>query len=314
MPSIELGHPIPEAWILRLEAQPEVVQAESYWYNFSYWNKTEGGAVTCCVIGSLMDKDALGCLRDLTADMREQLTEPGAVVVDESDADRLGLKKGIGETAEVSGHRVRIVGLVRGFRSIWGPYVFCSRRTARMLLPVYRGEQTQYLLARCRDGTTCAGLVERLRRQYPDMSVFPSQEFSLKTRFYWLTRTMVGISMGFTAVLGLLVGLLITSQTLYAATAASLREYAVLRALGIPRWRMSVMVLTQSFWIGVSGVAVALPAVVGLGQVVDRIGSKALLPNWLLASAAVLTMAIALLSGLAALRSLRMAEPITLLH
>ena len=51
---------------------------------------------------------------------------------------------------------------------------------------------------------------------------------------YWLTMTNAGISAGFTAVLGLLVGAVVTSQTLYAATLASLREFAVLRALGIP--------------------------------------------------------------------------------
>ncbi len=52
----------------------------------------------------------------------------------------------------------------------------------------------------------------------------------MRTRMYWLTQTNAGIGMGFTAALALLVGLVVTSQTLYAATAASLREYAVLRA------------------------------------------------------------------------------------
>ncbi len=45
----------------------------------------------------------------------------------------------------------------------------------------------------------------------------------------------------------------VTSQTLYAATAASLREYAVLRALGIPRRRMAGMVMAQSLWVGLGG-------------------------------------------------------------
>ena len=65
--------------------------------------------------------------------------------------------------------------------------------------------------------------------------------------------------MGFTALLSLLVGLAITSQTLYAATVASLREYAVLRALGIPRRRMAGLVMAQSLWVGLAGIALALP-------------------------------------------------------
>jgi len=54
--------------------------------------------------------------------------------------------------------------------------------------------------------------------------------------------------MGCTVVLALVVGLAVTSQTLYAAAVASLREYAVLDALGIPRWRLAALVLATSFW------------------------------------------------------------------
>ena len=38
----------------------------------------------------------------------------------------------------------------------------------------------------------------------------------------------------------------------------------MLRALGIPRWRMAMMVMAQSFWVGVIGVGLSLPAVYGL--------------------------------------------------
>ena len=131
---------------------------------------------------------------------------------------------------------------------------------------------------------------------------------------HWLTKTKAGIALGYAAALGLLVGAVVTSQTLYAATVASLREYAVLRALGIPRWRMAMMVLAQSFWVGVIGVGLALPAVYGLALVADRLGVHVMLPWWLLRSAAGVTMVMALLSGLLALRSLRQVEPAMLLR
>jgi putative ABC transport system permease protein len=146
------------------------------------------------------------------------------------------------------------------------------------------------------------------------MSVFTTQEFSTRSRVHWLTKTKAGIGMGFAALLGLLVGAVVTSQTLYAATAASLREYAVLRALGIPRWRMMLTVLAQSFWVGLAGLCIALPTVFFLAQGADALGAKVLLPLWLLGSAAAVTMTMALLSGLAALRSLRLAEPAALLR
>src|SRR5436853_847011 len=109
-------------------------------------------------------------------------------------------------------------------------------------------------------------------------------------------KTKAVIALGYAAALGLLVGAVVTSQTLYAAVAASLREYAVLRALGIPRWRMAAAVMGQSFWIGVAGILLALPAVWGLASLADVLGAKVLLPSWLLGTAAVVTMVMALLS------------------
>ncbi len=297
-----------------IASQPEVEQTEGYLLSFGYWHKPRGGSEVCCIIGSHLEEHSLGALADLTPEVRTRLTEPGAVVVDASELDRLGVQ-GIGSSAEIYDHRVSVVGLVHGFKSVAGPYVFCSLRTARMILPIFQEKphDTMYFLARCHSQEQARQLVARLR-QYPDLSAFTSEEFSVRTRMYWLTQTNAGIGMGFTAGLALLVGLVVTSQTLYAATAASLREYAVLRALGIPRWRMGAMVVAQSFWIGLFGVLLALPVIFTLGACVNFAGARALLPPWLFAGGGGLTMGMTLLSGLAALRSLRLVEPITLLR
>src|SRR5262249_32271863 len=171
--SLELGHPIPEAWESRLASQPGVERTEAYLFSFGYWHKPSGGSEVCCVIGAHLDEQSLGALADLTPEMRTRLTEPGAVVVDDSELERLGIK-GVGDAAEVYGHRVSIVGLVHGFKSVGGPYVFCSLRTARLILPLFQEKphDTMYLLARCRDADAAGKLVERLRLQYHDLSAF----------------------------------------------------------------------------------------------------------------------------------------------
>jgi putative ABC transport system permease protein len=312
--SIELGYPIPESWRSRLASLPEVVDTECYLYGFSYWRKPRGGSEVCCVVGSRLGENALGMIGDLTPRMRELLTEPGAVVVDESDLDRFGMS-GVGGTAEVAGQRVRVVGLVRGIKSMGPPYVFCSLRTAYLLQPLFRDypRHTMYLLGRCRRPQDAAAVARRLVAR-SDLSAFTRAQFSARTQLYWATHTEAGIGMGFTAMLTLLVGLLITSQTLYAATVASLREYAVLRALGIPRWRMAALVMAQSLWVGLAGIGLALPLIYALAAGGESAGAPVLLPVWLLGLGSGLTLAMALLSGLAALRSLRLVEPISLLR
>jgi putative ABC transport system permease protein len=312
--SLELGYPIPQSWRSRLASVRGVTDTECYLYGFSYWRTPRGGSEVCCVIGSSLGDGALGAVSELTAPLRARLTEPGAVVVDESELDRLGVA-GIGADAEVSGCRVRVVGLVRGLKNLGPPLVFCSMRTAYMLQPLFRDYpgHTMYLLARCRDPGAAPAVASDLAGR-GELSAFTRQEFSEQTRRYWATSTRAGVGMGFTALLSLLVGLAITSQTLYAATVASLREHAVLRALGIPRWRMAGLVMAQSLWVGVGGIALALPMIFALAAGGESAGTRVLLPPWLLGLGAGLTLAMALLSGLAALRSLGLVEPITLLR
>jgi putative ABC transport system permease protein len=206
-----------------------------------------------------------------------------------------------------------VVGFTRGLKSLAGPYVFCSVSTGHRLLRLLP-DQVTYVIGKCKDPADAPQVVQRLRDQHEDMSAFTADEFSFRSRMHWLTKTKAGIALGYAAALGLLVGGVVTSQKLYAATAASLREFAVLRALGIPRWRMGLLVMAQSFWVGVIGVALALPTVYALAELADYLTVQVELRWWLLSGAVAVTLVMALGSGLLALRSLRKVEPATLLR
>lgn len=312
--SVDLGRPIRESQAVdRLASNPEVDRCETYLQGFAYWAKPNGGMELCMVMGCRLDDSSLGRIKQLTPELHHQLTEPGSIVVDESDLARLGLKQ-VGDTAEIVGNRVRVVGLTKGVKSLAGPYVMCSVTTARSLLRLMP-EQITYVLGKCHDRADAAKVVARLRAQHgTDISVFAADEFSFRSRWHWLTKTKAGFALGYAAVLGLLVGAVVTSQTLYAATAASLREFAVLRAMGIPRWRMSVMVMVQASWVGVVGVLLSFPAIYGLSKVADIYGVQVLLDWRMVASVSGITLVMAVLSGLYALRSLKYVEPALLLR
>ena len=314
--SVDLGESIRASIGARLENQPEVARTEVFIQGFSYWAKPGGGRELCMMIGSNLGDDALGRMDELDPDLRSKLSEPGAVVIDDSDVGRLGMK-GVGDTAEIAGPKgpraVKVVGLTHGFRSLAGPYVFCSHSTAREHLSVQE-DQTTYILGKCRNPADAEAVVKRLKEQYPDQSAFTSAEFSYRSRMHWLTKTKAGIALGYAAALGLLVGAVVTYQTLSAAVKGSLREYAVLRALGIPRWRMALAVMAQSFWVGVIGVSLSFPAVYALAFVASRMGLDVILPWQLLVMATGVTLTMALLSGLLALRTLRQVEPAMLLR
>jgi putative ABC transport system permease protein len=310
--SVDLGRAIRESDICRLAAQPEVEQVEEYLQGFAYWAQRNGKSGLCMVVASRLGKNSLGVLDALTEKDRVLLQEPGAVIIDESDKASLGIEK-IGDTAEVSGVRVRVVGFTRGIRSLAGPYVFCSKTTGRPLLRLLP-DQVTYVLAKTKPGANPHDVVTRLSSRYRDVSVMVAADFSSSSQWYWLLKTKAGIALGYAAVLGLLVGAVVTSQTLYAATAASLKEFAVLRALGIPRWRMAALVMSQSAWVGVIGVCLALPTAFAMARLTSRLGVQVLLPWQLLVTAVVVTLVMAIGSGVFALRSLRGVEPATLLR
>ena len=315
--SLQQAYPIPDWWQLRLAEQPEVVRTETYLLGDGSWHKPyQGSSELCFIIGMRLDENSLGAIRSMSPEVRQALTEPGAVVVDDWELSHLGLQRGQGEIAELNGRRVKVVGTVHGFQGHNFIYVFCSLQTARQLLPHFNTEpsSTVCVLARCRNPHEVPVVVQRLREMYPDMGVYSREELSHKARVYWLFRSTGGTVLVCTIVLALLVGLVVTSQTLYAAGLAALREYAVLDALGIPRSRMVKLVLAKSFWVGMGGILLALPVIILLSWAALLIPARIILPFNVLAITSALTLGNALLSGVSALRPLRKVEPAVLLR
>jgi len=318
VPSLDLGRAISENHLARLASQtdgpsdgPLIEPPEVCILDYNFWVKRDGSKELCIVIGTRLGPDSLGAVRQLTPHHRALLSEPGAVVIDEREMGRLSVK-GINDTAEVNGQRVRVVGLVRGLKSLTAPYLFCSLDTARTLVPIMP-DQATYLLARCKDSSSARRVAASMRR-YHDLSAFTREEFSLRTRLYWLTMTNAGITAGFTTALGLLVGAVVTSQTLYAATVALLKEFALLRAMGIPRWRIAAVMMALAGVVGLVGVLISLPVTFLLAPFAIALGTQVLLPWWLLVAVALITWLMAVLSGLAALRSLRLLDPALVLR
>jgi putative ABC transport system permease protein len=312
--SVDLGRAIPERWAARVAAQPEVERVEPCSIGFSLWVKATSAdeppatPEVITIVGAKLTPGSLGAVEYLRdrPELMAKLIEPFTVAVDESELGRLGVRR-VGEQAEVTGRRVRVVGTVRGYTSIGGPFVFCSLETARVLLREPDGNAT-YLLAKCKQPEDAAAIAHRLAR-YERMSAFSAGEFSTRSRLHWLFTTKAGVAVGFTALLGLLVGAVVTSQTLYSATAASQREFATMRAMGIPGWRLKWTVIEQSFWVGLFGIALAAPATVLLAEAANQLGTRVWLHPYVLSAAGGITMLMALLAGLAALRSFQGIDP-----
>ena len=70
-----------------------------------------------------------------------------------------------------------------------------------------------------------AKVVERLKAHPMKLAPFTTEEFSTHSQLHWLFKTKAGIALGLAALLGLMVGAVVTSTTLHSATSASLKEW-----------------------------------------------------------------------------------------
>lgn len=312
--SVDLGRPIPASYLSRVDGRAGITTVEPYVAAFASFAKPAGGTEMCFLLGSSLDADAAGAAKVLSREQLDLLTMPDAIIVDESDVKRLGVTDE--KKAKINGKEVLVVGTVKGLKSLAAPWVFCSVHTARHLLGfMLPPDHITYYLARCETPARARELAAELKAEYPDdMAVYTSEQFSTGSRVYWLFRTKAGIAIGYAALLGLLVGAVITAQTLYSATAANAKEFAILLALGIPRWRISAMVLTQSFWVGVIGIALAYPVCLGLKYGARQVGADVDLRWEVLVGTAIITVGMALAAGFFALRSVRQIEPMNLLR
>ncbi len=316
VPSFDQGKPIPNSYITRLAGIPGVGMPEQYIANYASFTKPIGGTEMCFLLGSILDDGAAGAATVLTREQRAALTMPNAIIVDESDIKRLGLDKPDGKP-KINGKEVTIVGKIKGLKSLAAPWVFCSLYTARHLLGLLLPpDHVTYFLARCESARRAKEVAQELRNEYSeDMMAQTAEEFSTGSREYWLYRTKAGVALGFAALLGLIVGAVITAQTLYSATIANAKEFAILLALGIPRWRVSVMVLAQSFWVGITGLIVAAPMCLGLWYLARQVNNTEVDFRWeVIVGTGVVTLAMAMLAGIFALRSVRQIEPMNLLR
>src|SRR6185295_4287930 len=110
-----------------------------------------------------------------------------------------------------------------------------------------------YFLIKVKQGFDRDAVRAAIAATIPDIEAHTRESFSWRTRSYWLIETGMGLGFLAAALLGLLVGGVIVSQTLYAMTMEKLPEYGLLKALGATMHEISRVVLEQSLICGVAG-------------------------------------------------------------
>ncbi len=314
--SVNLGRSIDTGVEMRLRMDPAVTAVEPFhWVDADWRGPNDTGGVSVFVSGINARPDGMLFAHALPATLRQRLNEPDAVIVDRADLDSLGV--GVGDTAVINGHRVRVVGVSSGLRALGGVNVVASLATAASLdTDPSNANRMTYFVAKVRDPATADDIASRLRgdRAFGSYDVWTAKDFARRSQLYWMFDTGAGAGVLFLAGIVFLVGAVITSQTLVAAVIGSVREYATLNALGVGVGALRKVVMEQAFWVGALGlVGSTVMGAIALAFARSRSVPVALGPGVALVCT-MLSMGLAIVSGLAAMRSLRRADPATLLR
>ena len=256
---------------------PGVQQAEKYIQNFAYWKKPDGGVENVQVIG--FHPGGLGEPWNIVEGSVLDVKLEDGVIVDDLYKEKLGVRK-IGDRVEIGEHRARVVGFTHGIRSFTtSPFVYTSfKNSLNYTRPEAREDQLAYILVKVAPGFTPDEVLENLRARVKDVDIYTKAEFSRRTRFYWMFTTGAGLAVLTAALMGLVVGVAVVAQTIYAATMDHIREYGTLKAMGATNGYLYRVLIEQAVWSAVLGYGFAMIAAYFIVQGSEKGGALILMP------------------------------------
>ena len=254
MHNVDFPHGIPTRWINRVRSVPGVKNAEPMRIAFSEISLPGGEFESVAVVG-VTEGSKLGKAFEIIEGPNDAFDYADAVVVDQCDDSKLSHPE-IGDVREIGGQRVRITGKCYGVLSfLVAPYVFTTHERSAELTNT-DPSMTSYFLVSLNSGADRDQVAEEIRRRLKEVTVMTTEEYSSTSMNFWITRTGIGLSFGAATLMGLLVGLVMVGQTLYAMVLDRINEFATLKAIGATEKDIVLLLGAQSSVVALLGIVV----------------------------------------------------------
>ena len=163
----------------------------------------------------------------------------------------------VGDTLSINDHRAVVVGITPvAPRFIIKPTVYTTYNRALAYAPPERN-LLSFVLVKTAPG---ADLEETARRieETTGLRARTQFQFQSDTVWYYVKNTPIIGQVGMMVSLGTIVGFAITGQLLYMFTHDNLRQYAALKAMGLPDRTLLVMVMVQALAVGLIGLGLGI--------------------------------------------------------
>lgn len=275
--------------------------------SFAQWHIPSGGTTPVLLIGSDRNELSLQPWNIVAGDLHD-LSIPDAVAVDQSYFERLGTS-GLGDTVEIGNLKAKIRLITKGIRSFTTtPYVFTPLDRARAYAGILPNKAT-HLLVHIAPGANLETVRTHLNGVLAKAMALTPDAFRSRSRSFWLFGTGAGAALFAGALLGMIVGVVIVSQALYSSTKEFSNEFATLRAIGSSSRYIYTVIIIQAL---ISAV-IAFSVAAAMGMVIVRATAESalpvLIPSSLMASLFLLTIAMCVLSAMAAVVHVMRTDP-----
>lgn len=284
-----------------------VVRATPLVTGFADWRRPDSATSSVVVVGADVDSDSLQPWTIVAGDVAN-LNDPDGVGVDRSYLTDLGVA-GIGDIGHVEDTRARVRLVTDGIRSFTqSPYIFTTAQRARNMFGA-RSQAATFLLVQVQIGSDIDAIRDDIASRLKNAEVLTTSEFRRRNLQQWLFNTGAGMALIGGALLGLIVGTVIVSQTLYSSTKDHLREYATLRALGSPSKYLYKVVLTQAALCALIGYGFGISVAVMLARASLDTPMPIIVTPFLAAGLFVLTVGMAGIAAAAAILKVMEIDP-----
>ena len=311
MHNVDFPRDIPRRWLHRVQAVPGVAIAEPYLMGFAEMTLPSGNYENVMVIG-VPPNSALGQPWNVSTESIS-LNRTDAIYVDSCDGDKLEEPQ-VGELREIGGRRARIVGQTQGLLSfLVSPYVFASYDHALTLLNK-DARLCSYFLVKLQPQANAKEVCEAIMQRTPELDALPAEEYSRLSQRFWLTRSGIGISFGAATGMGLLVGLVMVAQTLYASVLDRVSEFAALKAMGASDAQIFALLTVQSIFMAIMGTLLGLACVMLLHGAMNSSRAPIEIPFWLSMASFLLVLMICLVAALLPYQRVRSVDPLSVLQ
>ncbi len=194
---------------------------------------------------------------DYSQELIDALRQPYTVAVDETALAKLGVK--LGDKAMYNGQTVTVAAILRGYPNMMQSSIVMSRDTLRMLGQADTGPRVGPLRVKLRNPERADTVAAQLNEMGDGTwKAWTRQELADANAGAMFEEGILVIIIGGCVVLGTIIGIAITWQTLQGAIMANIKEFASLRALGVGMGSLNLIVMELSFWVGIIGVAAAI--------------------------------------------------------